>query len=73
MMREKVRHHSLKEPSRQQVGILSDAQVRLMVRTGEKIGNPDYRGTEVLEGRLRNRRRIVLRATEELVAQHELA
>jgi hypothetical protein len=48
MMREKVRHYSLKEPGRQQVDILSDAQVRLMVRTGEKIGNPDYLGTEVL-------------------------
>jgi hypothetical protein len=69
-MREKVRHCSLKGPGRQQVGIFSDAQVRLMVRTEEKIGNPDHRGTEVLEGRPRNR--IVLRATEELVAQHEL-
>jgi hypothetical protein len=71
MMREKVRHCSLKEPGRQQVGTISDAQVRLMNRTGEKVGNPDYRGTEVLEGRSRNRN--VLRATEELVAQHELA
>jgi hypothetical protein len=71
MMREKVRHYSLKGPGRQQVNILSDAQVRLMVRTGEKIGNPDYRDdTKVLEGRSRNR--IVLRATEELIAQHEL-
>jgi hypothetical protein len=41
-MREKVRHYSLKEPGRQQMDILSDAQVRLMIRTGEKIGNPDY-------------------------------
>jgi hypothetical protein len=40
-----------------------------MVRTGEKIGNPDYLGTKVLEGRSRNR--IVLRVMEELVAQHE--
>jgi hypothetical protein len=71
MMKEKVRHYSLKEPGRQQVDILSDAQVRLMVWTGEKIGNPDYLGTEVLEGRSRNR--IVLRVTEELLAQHELA
>jgi hypothetical protein len=71
MMKEKVRHHSLKEPGRQQVDILSDAQVRLMVRTREKIGNPEYIDTEVLEGRLRNR--VVLRVTEELVAQHELA
>jgi hypothetical protein len=56
MMREKVRHHSLKEHGRQQVDIISDAWVRLMVWTGEKIGNdPDYRGTEVLEGRSRNR------------------
>jgi hypothetical protein len=52
MMREKVRHYSLKEPGQQQVDILSEAQVRLMVRTGEKIGSPDYLGTEVLEGRL---------------------
>jgi hypothetical protein len=71
MIREKVRHCSLnKKPDRQQVDTLSDAQVRLMVRTGEKIGNPEYLGTEVLEGRSRNR--IVLRVTEELVAQHEL-
>jgi hypothetical protein len=69
MMREKVRHYSLKGSGRQQADI--DAQVRLMVRTGEKIGNPDCRGTKVLEGRSRNR--IVLRATEELVAQHDLA
>jgi hypothetical protein len=42
MMKEKVRHHcSLKEPGRQQVDILSDAQVRFMVWTGEKIGNPE--------------------------------
>jgi hypothetical protein len=71
MMKEKVvRHYSLKEPGRQQVDILSDAQVRLMVWTGEKIGIPDYLGTKVLEGRSRNR--IVLRVTEELVVQHEL-
>jgi hypothetical protein len=69
MMREKVRHYSLRGPGRQQVDTLSDAQVRLMVRTGEKIGNPDYCDTEVLEGRLRNR--IVLRVTKELIAQHE--
>jgi hypothetical protein len=41
-----------------------------MVQTGEKIGDPAYLDTEVLDGRSRNR--IVLRATEELVAQHEL-
>jgi hypothetical protein len=74
MMREKVCHYSLnKEPGRQQVDILSisDAQVRLMVRTGEKIGNPEYYlGVRVLEGRSRNR--IVLQVTEELVAQHDL-
>jgi hypothetical protein len=50
MTREKVRHYSLKEPGRQQVGILNDARVRLMVRTGEKIGNPDYLGPGVLDG-----------------------
>jgi hypothetical protein len=67
----KVRHCSFKEPGRQEVDTLSDAQVRLMmVRTWEKIGNSEYLGTEVLEGRSRNR--IVLRVTEELVAQHEL-
>jgi hypothetical protein len=70
MIKEKVRHYSLKEPGQQQVDIICDARVRLMVRTGEKIGNPDYLGIEVLEGRSRNR--IVLRVTEELVAQHEL-
>jgi hypothetical protein len=70
MMKEKVRHHSLKEPGQQQVDILSDAQVRLMVWTGEKIGIQDYLDNEVPEGRSRNR--IVLRATEELVAQHDL-
>jgi hypothetical protein len=41
-----------------------------MVQIGEKIGDPDYLDTKVLEGRSRNR--ILLRATEELVAQHEL-
>jgi hypothetical protein len=55
MIKEKVRHYSLKESDRQQVDILSDAEVRLMVRTGEKIGNPNYRGTGVLDGGSRNR------------------
>jgi hypothetical protein len=55
MMREKVRHCSLKGPGRQQVDILNDAQVRLMVWTGEKIGNPNYLGTGVLDGGSRNR------------------
>jgi hypothetical protein len=73
MKEEKVHHYSLNEAGRQQVDIHSDAhQVRLMVWTGEKIGNPNYYlGTEVLDGGSRNR--IVLRVTEELVAQHELA
>jgi hypothetical protein len=61
MMREKVRHYSLKEPGRQREDILSDAQVRLMVWTGEKIGNPDYLCIEVLEERSRNRIVIELR------------
>jgi hypothetical protein len=50
MMKEKkVRHYSLKEPGRQQVDILSDAQVQLMVWTGEKMGNQKSLGTEVLK------------------------